>query len=265
MRALALEYHDVVPGGAFDTSGFPGDAANSYKLDLTTFEQHLDVLTARAAVGVDVQTLDAGTGSAPNGALPLLFTFDDGGRSALDVAAPALEARGWIGHFFMTTSAVGTPGFLDAEGLRELARRGHVVGSHSHGHPTRMARLSDAELDAEWTTSRRVLEDALRREARVASVPGGYFSRRVAESAARAGFRWLFTSEPVTAAHVVNGCHVLGRYTLRRSSSAGTVRSLVSPFGSARSRQWLAWNVKKVAKTLAGDTYLRIRGAAFKG
>ena len=50
----------------------------------------------------------------------------------------------------------------------------------------------------EWTKSRSVLEDVLGHDVAIASLPGGYFSPTVAETAAEAGLRVLFTSEPVT-------------------------------------------------------------------
>lgn len=255
MRALTLEYHDVLPASdAFDDSGFPGAGANSYKVTLSGFEAHLDRLPRGPGVGADVRALSPATPG-----LPVLITFDDGGRSALDVIAPALERRGLTGHFFMTTSRLGAPGFLSDAALRELASRGHVVGSHSHSHPVRMARLTDAALDAEWATSRDILEEILGASVTVASVPGGYFSRRVAAAAARAGIRWLFTSEPVTSIQTLEGCEVFGRYTLRHDSLASDISALLSPRGTGRAKQWLMWNAKKVAKVVAGDAYLRLR------
>ena len=90
----------------------------------------------------------------------------------------------------------GDAGFLDAEGIRALVARGHVVGTHSHTHPTYMGRLPLAELVGEWRRSREVLGEILGEKPDVASVPGGFLSARVTESAARAGLRLLMTSEP---------------------------------------------------------------------
>lgn len=254
MRVLTLEYHDVIDDDAFDKSGFAGGDADSYKMSLTTFDAHLERVSTVKGAGADVRTI-----TPESGQNHVIITFDDGGRSALGVTAPALQRRGLVGHFFMTTSQIGEPTFLSASELRELAGMGHVVGSHSHTHPVRMARLSDAELDNEWSTSTAILEDTLGEKVNVASVPGGYFSRRVSAAAARAGIEWLFTSEPVTRVELHGSCRVLGRYTLRRTSPAQTVSSLLSPLGAARSRQWILWNAKKLAKSVAGDTYLRVR------
>lgn len=252
MRILTLEYHDVLRGADFDASGFPGAGANTYKLALPDFEAHLARLPAAPRAGGDVRSVAA----APE---PILLTFDDGGSSAIDVIAPALERHGYVGHFFITTARIDDPTFCSSEALRELQRRGHVVGSHSHSHPVRMATLTDHELQREWQTSCELLAEVLGEPVTVASVPGGYYSARVARAAAKAGIRHLFTSEPVRAVESVDGCRVYGRFTLRRSSPAAEVASLVRPLGAARLRQWLLWNAKKLAKTLAGETYLRLR------
>src|ERR1019366_8403811 len=144
MQALAIMYHDVVENGDFESSGFPGEGAHFYKLRREDFERHLDdIARATTAVGTVCQLEGR----------PVLLTFDDGGVSSLHPIADLLESRGWRGHFFITTDRIGAPGFLSEAQLRELHRRGHVVGSHSRSHPTRMAALTRAELDGEWRGS----------------------------------------------------------------------------------------------------------------
>ena len=115
----------------------------------------------------------ADRGSARGGAW--MLTFDDGAASALE-AAEQLARRYWRGHFFIATDLVGTPGFLTWDGVRELARCGHVVGSHSCSHPDRMAACSPEELLDEWSRSGAMLAEALGRPVSTASVPGGLYS-----------------------------------------------------------------------------------------
>lgn len=260
MRAIVLEYHDIVAGDFADT-GFLGGAADSYKLSASDFAAHLAAiaeLPAPPSAGGDVHTL-ATTASRR----PLFFTFDDGGAGAC-TAADLLERHGWIGHFLVTTAQIGRPGFLTGAQLRDLHRRGHVVGSHSHSHPVRMARLSHEQVRVEWQTSTTHLRDILGHPVDVASVPGGYYGRFIAAAAASAGITWLFTSEPTTGADIVDECHVLGRYTLRRATSSTSVRRLAGRSPVARTAQWASWNTKKLAKVVAGGAYLRLRAALFR-
>lgn len=247
----ALTYHDVVSADRREEVGFPGALAARYKLAPQTFEAHLDAL---AATGVAIAPLDAGEQS---GAVTL--TFDDGGSSALDVAA-ALERRGWRGHFFITTGRLESPGFLTAAQVRELAERGHLVGSHSHTHPTYMGRLPYARLEEEWTRSRGLLDEILGAPPRTASVPGGYLSRTVVQAAADAGYELLFTSEPTSRER--GGRPVMrGRYTIWATTPATTAAGYARGAALPSGRLWLEWNAKKLAKSVNPSVYQALRHA----
>lgn len=244
-----LMYHDIVPLARREAVGFPGPLAGRYKLEPRVFEAHLDAL---AATGLQIGTLDA-DGSPPE----VLLSFDDGGSSAL-VAADALERRGWKGQFFITTDRLGTPGFLSVEQLRELAQRGHLIGGHSHTHPTYMGKLTSEELDREWTRSRILLEEILGEPPRTASVPGGFLSKAVIASAAAAGYELLFTSEP-TARAVRREISVRGRYTIWSSTPASVAAAYARGERLACGRLWLEWNAKKLAKRISPSAYQAMR------
>ena len=244
-----LMYHDISSSAQREEVGFPGPLAGRYKLAPDAFEAHLDAL---AATGLRVGTVDAG-GSLPQ----LLLSFDDGGGSA-PLAAEALERRGWRGQFFVTTGRLGTPGFLSAEDLRELARRGHAIGGHSHTHPTYMGRLTREELDREWTRSREVLAEVLGAPPFSASVPGGYLSPAVIAAAAAAGYKLLFTSEPTPRV----GHRELvtrGRYTIWSTTPAHVAAAYARGGRIACGRLWLEWNAKKLGKSVSPSAYQLLR------
>lgn len=258
MKQPALMYHDVVVPGDEDASGFPGAAAAHYKLGTGEFANHLAAL---AGCGLLFGSVTAA--STPIAACGLL-TFDDGGASAVEVAA-ALTRYGMLGHFFITTARIGQPGFVTAADLRALRAAGHVVGSHSHTHPTEMSRLASATLEAEWRNSVDCLRAVLGEPVTVASVPGGFYLPNVAQAAAAAGIRFLFTSEPTLRTHRVDGCLVLGRYTLWRGMAPTYARALVLGANLVRERQWLAWNLKKPLKRWARPAYRLVRRAWLDG
>ena len=108
MRALSLMYHDIVDPGDWEASGFPGKSAASYKLECAEFVRHLDAIRA-----VNPQASLARPGWQAS--RPLFLTFDDGGASSLR-AAELLEARGWRGHFFITTDWIGRTAFRNPSG-----------------------------------------------------------------------------------------------------------------------------------------------------
>jgi len=239
MAARSIMYHDVVENGDFASSGFPGEGAHVYKLARPDFERHLD------AIGTREVTL----------------TFDDGGKSFLHPIADLLEARGRRGYFFITTGRIGTPGFLTAAEVCELHTRGHVVGSHSATHPTRMAALNRSELDREWRTSLEHLSTLLHQPVTVASVPGGYYSREVGRSAAAAGITNLFTSEPTAYVGRLDGCLILGRYVIKRGMAAHWSEGFAAGNPAFCLRQTALWKAKRIAKALGGSAYLKAREA----
>ena len=256
MRAVSIMYHDVLgEGEPFDASGFPGADADLYKVTREDFEAHLCALAGALADGVtDVLHIE----DLQRGAEPVLLTFDDGGRGAL-LAADLLEERGWRGHFLVATDFIGHSTFLKRGEIRWLHERGHVIGSHSASHPLRMASLPMLKVREEWKRSVGELSSIIGERVRVASIPGGQYSRRVAEEAAGAGIEYLFTSEPVTRTWSVNGCMVLGRYTVQRRTAAQTVARIAQGEQLPRLSQYALWNLKKGLKRFGGDAYLRIR------
>jgi peptidoglycan/xylan/chitin deacetylase (PgdA/CDA1 family) len=198
--------------------------------------------------------------ASPGSAHPFVaLTFDDGASSSYTCVAPELDAFGWPGHFFVTTGWIGTSGFLDPSQIRDLKQRGHLIGTHSCTHPERMSALSWNEIVREWSDSCRRLADIIGHPITVASVPGGYFSRAVACAAAAAGIQVLFTSEPTTAIRSIDGCVVLGRYAIRRNTSARFSAAVVSGDVWPRTQQAAAWALKKAAKKVAGRFYERAR------
>lgn len=247
---IALLYHDVVEEGSEDTVGFPGPVAARYKLTPSRFESHLDAL---AHAGCEVGLVE------PTRPLPsLALTFDDGGASSMWIAA-AVERRGWRCHIFVTTARVGTPGFLTASEIRELADRGHGIGSHSHTHPASFGRLPRDEIDGEWLRSRDLLGEALGRPPALAAVPGGSMSPAVARSAEAAGYAGLLTSTPTSRARRQGAMLILGRYAIWATTPAATAVAYATGAWLPRSRLRLAWAVKSGAKRLSPTVYEALR------
>ncbi|HVE35533.1 MAG TPA: polysaccharide deacetylase family protein [Gemmatimonadaceae bacterium] len=255
-RAIAIMYHDVVTGEPA-SSGFAGPGADIYKLERDEFGAHLDGLR------VAPSTVDGGglaTRAKPESAWPVFLTFDDGGVSAHTHVAPLLEARGWRGIFFITTDRIGTRGFLDAEQIRDLARRGHVIGSHSCSHPRRISDCSGDELRHEWADSVAILSEILRAPVETASVPGGFYSAAVGAAASRAGIRVLFTSEPTMRIASIEDCILIGRYGVWRGMPTAITGRIAAGERAPRWRQSAWWTIKKAAKSIPGDPYAKVRG-----
>jgi peptidoglycan/xylan/chitin deacetylase (PgdA/CDA1 family) len=247
-----LMYHDVVAAGGEDASGFPGRDAALYKITPEAFDAHLDAIQRALAV----------IPAHPPPPAPVI-TFDDGGSSAM-TAATLLEAHGLTGHFFVTTNYIGARGFLTDVEIRDLVRRGHVVGSHSCSHPLRMGHCSWPQLLDEWSRSRSILCEIVGDEVHDASVPGGDFAPQVAEAAARAGITRLFTSEPTGDVRDAFGLRLVGRFAVQRWTTADTAAALAGGDWLACARQAVVWNAKKMTKQIGGERYLQIRKALLR-
>ena len=254
--AISLMYHDVIYPSRADASGFPSGDAAIYKLPVETFRSHLQAVHQRARTVSHVDEMPHWGNTTP-----VLFTFDDGGASFFDPIAGMLEGFGWRGHFFVTTDRIDTPGFLSRAQIRELHDRGHIIGSHSCSHPMRMSACTRQQLKQEWSQSVAVLSDIIGHSVTTASVPGGWYSRGVGETAAEAGISVLFNSEPKTETEAVDRTTVLGRFTMLADTPASVCGAFAAGERWPVARQKLVWNAKKVLKAAGGELYVTVRKA----
>jgi peptidoglycan/xylan/chitin deacetylase (PgdA/CDA1 family) len=229
----SLAYHDVTDDGS--QSGFQRGGAVPFKLSTRLFSGHLDRIAAGEYHPELVTSIDL---TKPG--RHLLLTFDDGGKSALEIG-DELCRRGWRGHFFIATSLIGGRTFLDANEIRQLRSAGHLIGSHSHTHPDIYRELDGGRMVVEWRQSSDILAQMLGEPCLAAAVPGGEISSAVLRSAGLSGLRYLFTSEPWLAPRIVSGCWVLGRYCAKASTSSGEIAALAGFRG---------WNNKLLVRRL---------------
>jgi peptidoglycan/xylan/chitin deacetylase (PgdA/CDA1 family) len=252
MKAMCLAYHDVVDGSPLSQTDIR-PAIALYTLTRDSFQEHLRSIAERHAPVDVIRSFRLWRKQVPT-----FLTFDDGAVNAY-CAADALEKQGWRGHFFVTTNWIGRADFLNRRQICELHERGHVVGSHSCSHPARMSCLTGKQLVNEWSDSCATLSDILGTPVKTASVPNGYYSRKVGRAAAEAGIEVLFTSEATAVSHVVDGCLIFGRYLIRRNTCAEEAGALSVGYLWPRWKQMLVWEAKKVLKGIAGESYLAAR------
>jgi peptidoglycan/xylan/chitin deacetylase (PgdA/CDA1 family) len=114
----------------------------------------------------------------------LIVAFDDGLRSNFDTAVPILEKYGFVGWFFVPTDFIGIDSTiaedwalshaiaphkryddgrvaLSWDEVRELDRRGHVIGCHTRTHQRMTSELSLETIDDEVSDAKRRLEAQL--------------------------------------------------------------------------------------------------------
>lgn len=148
-----------------------------------------------ATVAEFARVVSEGLAAARARGLTPVFTFDDGNRSDLDIAAPLLRDHGATGIFFPCSGRIGAPGYLGVGDIRALQAEGFEIGSHGINHVP-WGRLDPATLKAEVEQSKRALEDLTGRAITAAALPFGSYNRRVLAALRQAGYAAVYASDP---------------------------------------------------------------------
>jgi peptidoglycan/xylan/chitin deacetylase (PgdA/CDA1 family) len=242
VKNINLLYHDIIDNAEnYNSSGFVTGYSNIYKFYQDVFEGH-------------VKKVSQSQGKK----YKFTFTFDDGGIGSL-LAAVILEKYQMRGVFFITTSLIGKKGFLSSEDIQSLANRGHIIGSHTHTHPMIMSDCLEDELLREWNESCKILSLIINNNIIYASISGGSYSDVVAEMAHKVNIKKLYTSEPQSKIKERHGMEVIGRYSIHRTLSDIEIFSILKGSKAFRIKQYLYWNIKKIAKKLFLSLYKRVR------
>lgn len=134
---------------------------------------------------------------------PVIITFDDAWHDQYQYALPILEALGMRAVFYAYTATIGTPGTMSWDELRELARRGHVIGCHTatHSDLARPFKFEDSaryaqRLQREIAGARDVMEQELGFPVAHFCYPYGYYNTNVIALVQAAGYRTAMTVNP---------------------------------------------------------------------
>lgn len=177
-KAVILTYHRVPPDMAVE---------KFYDISFSQFKEQMKLVSERSA-GPDASRI--------------YITFDDGTDDHA-AAGELLQELGLSGVFFVITGRLGQNGYLRREQVVQLARQGHLIGSHgiSHRHFTR---LGSSELEKELTGSKSFLEDLTGTMVDWIAPPGGVYNQTVLNRALNLGYRvfrtmdWGYSSLPLS-------------------------------------------------------------------
>lgn len=153
----------------------------------------------------------------------------------------------------MTTGRLDSRTFVTAADLRTIRGTGHLVGAHSHTHPSVFRSLDWESMLLEWRISADIVSQTIGERCLAASVPGGDLSSRVLRSADAAGFHYCFTSEPTLVPVRFGGSWVIGRVCLKTTTPVADVGRYVALKGWQSARALL--RLKGVARVLLGPAY----------
>jgi peptidoglycan/xylan/chitin deacetylase (PgdA/CDA1 family) len=165
---LNLTFH-----GVGELPRAPEREEERFWLDLDSFGSVLDAIVDRPDVRI---------------------TFDDGNISDVAHALPALRRRGLNATFFVVAGRLGSPGFLDEQGVRTLLDAGMTIGCHGMRHrPWRG--LDNSALREELVVARQALEAIVEQPVTEAACPFGSYDRRVLAFLRRRGYERVYTSD----------------------------------------------------------------------
>jgi peptidoglycan/xylan/chitin deacetylase (PgdA/CDA1 family) len=226
-------------------------------LPSATFARHLDLLSERRVVSLDVALRDgADPADAPAGPPDVVLTFDDGTADWLDVVVPMLLERGLPATFYVSTDFVerqrafpdeGRP--VSWAGLADMLSTGLVaIGSHTHTHRV-MAGLTTQQAADEVDRAMELIEN------RLGVTPAHFaYPKAVAPSpAAEVVVRRRHASAVLAGnrvAHAGGDAYLLGRHALTVADDEQAFRRKVA--GGHVLEGWLrerrdAWAVRSAS------------------
>jgi peptidoglycan/xylan/chitin deacetylase (PgdA/CDA1 family) len=148
------------------------------------------------------------------------ISFDDGNASDVEIALDALLDRGLSATFFVVAGRLGQPGYLDVDGVGELARAEMTVGTHGMDHRS-WRRLTDGARQRELVDARAILADVVGGPVSEAAVPMGAYDRRLLRDLRRLGYTAVHTSDRRLAR---SGAWLRPRFSVRAGDTADSVR-----------------------------------------
>ncbi|MBI4341155.1 MAG: polysaccharide deacetylase family protein [Candidatus Omnitrophica bacterium] len=253
MRVVALTFHD------FSANGHEGPGDAVYTITAAEMESllaHVHKLGYRTVSSKAFRAWQQGNGSLPE--RTVVFTFDDGYTSHLEIAASLLNRYRFTGTFFVTLNHIGQPGFLTWEQLRKLIFLGMEIGSHGVTHRP-LTSLSRQEMEEELVQSKRVLEQQLGTPVHSIAAPGGFWNGAVAEAARRTGYDAVWVSNIGTNGKETNP-FALRRVVVRKPFSLERVVAMVEGWQPAF---WWAANqqllIRVLKRTLGVYWYERLK------
>jgi peptidoglycan/xylan/chitin deacetylase (PgdA/CDA1 family) len=209
----------LVHGICFHGVGTPGPSVvpgeRQYWITERAFHEILDELAGRPDVEI---------------------SFDDGNASDVEIGLEALRDRGLVATFFVVAGRLGQAGYLDEDGVLELARGGMTIGTHGMDHRP-WPRLSEADRRRELVEARASLAEIVGAPVDEAAVPMGVYDRRLLSELRRLRYAAVHTSD---RRPTPDGAWLRPRFSVRADDTAASVRSTALAVPSRVSRAWLA-------------------------
>lgn len=171
------------------------------------------------------------------------LSFDDGNKSDIEIALPALRQRGLQATFFALAGRLDDPASLSPADLRELRSCGMSIGTHGWQHVSWRG-LADREAHRELIEAKSILEEASGSAITSAALPLGQYDRTSLQRLKMAGYRAVYTSDRFPARP---GSWLRARYSVTAEDTVESVMKIVrGQPGLHEARNVLASAVKRI-------------------
>ncbi|TWT57726.1 Polysaccharide deacetylase [Thalassoglobus neptunius] len=161
-----------------------------------------------------------------------MFTFDDGNRSDLEIACPALKDSGFRGTFFILTGRLGMNGYLSEADIAELISNEMEIGLHGRNHVDWRSVPAD-EFRDETVTAREELAIVCGKAIDTVSIPFGAYNRQVIHNLKQQKFRRVFTSDGGTTS---TDAQIQERISIRGDMEPERIENILHARESAKAK-----------------------------
>jgi peptidoglycan/xylan/chitin deacetylase (PgdA/CDA1 family) len=181
------------------------------------------------------------------------ITFDDGHRSNYETAYPLLEQYGLRATFFVLAGCLGgSIEYLSWSQAREMVASGHRVQSHGWSHRL-LTQCGPRELEEELSRSKQELENRLGIGVDSFSAPGGRWNERIVAAAARAGYKFMFHSNPWMRPQNLEGVRIQGRLMVTSRMDGQALRKQMQTSEPLRIYLLTKYHAKERMRGLLGE------------
>jgi len=183
-----------------------------------------------------------------------MVTFDDGYLSDYTIVFPLLELLGIKATFFINTSNIGKPGFLDWKMIVEMQKKGNIFGSHGHNH-LKMTEISLQESKYEFIKSKELYELNTGMEMRLFAFPYGRYNHNLLDLSVECGYSNCFISKHGII-HSIGS--VIPRNSINGLMNDSDILKTLNPSIVVLSKWAIEDFVKYIFKKIIGEKYYLI-------
>lgn len=121
----------------------------------------------------------------------LMLSFDDTDLEQFTVAVPEMEKYGFKGVFFIMTVSLGRPDYMNKEQVKQLADKGHIIGSHTWDHHN-VKKYAEADWVTQIEKPSKLLETITGSKLTHFAYPFGLWNKEAIPELKKRGFKAAF-------------------------------------------------------------------------